>query len=167
MPRYRTLDDLQPGGQRVLARVDLNVPMKNGTVSDATRIHQAATTVCELSDKGARVILLAHFGRPDGRRVDSMSLKPLLPELEKIFARPVAFATDCIGAPAEKAVAELRDGQIVLLENTRFQADEEANTPAFVAELAKLGDIYVNDAFSAAHRAHATTEGLADRKSVV
>src|SRR5436190_18182216 len=106
MARYRTLDDLHPRGQRVLVRVDLNVPMKNGAVSDATRVHQAATTVCELSDKGARVILLAHFGRPEGKRVDAMSLKPLVPELEKIFARPVAFASDCIGPPAEEAVAE-------------------------------------------------------------
>ena len=161
MPRYRTLDDLQPRGLRVLVRVDLNVPMKNGAVSDATRIHQAATTVCELSDKGARVILLAHFGRPDGKRVETMSLKPLLPELEKTFGRPVAFAADCIGSDAETAAASLGDGQVLLLENTRFHAEEEANAPAFVAALAKLGDVYVNDAFSAAHRAHATTEGLA------
>src|ERR1043165_4129849 len=113
MARYRTLDDLEPRGQRVLVRVDLNVPMKNGTVSDATRIHQAATTVCELSDKGARVILLAHFGRPDGKRIESMSLKPLIPELEKIFARRVAFATDCVGPAAEKAVAEMTDGDVL------------------------------------------------------
>ena len=163
MARYRTLDDLQPRSLRVLVRVDLNVPMKNGAVSDATRIHQAATTVCELSDKGARVIVLAHFGRPEGKRVESMSLKPLLPELEKIFARPVAFAPDCVGPDAERAVAAMTDGQILLLENARFHAEEEANAPAFVAALAKLGDIYVNDAFSAAHRAHATTEGLAHK----
>jgi phosphoglycerate kinase len=163
MRRYRTLDDLEPRGQRVVVRVDLNVPMQNGVVSDATRIHQAATTVCELSDKGARVVLLAHFGRPDGKRVEAMSLKPLVPELEKIFARPVAFASDCIGPPAEKAVAELRDGEVLLLENTRFHGEEETNAPAFVAALVKLGDIYVNDAFSAAHRAHASTEGLARR----
>src|SRR5689334_23025871 len=116
MARYRTLDDLDPRGQRVLVRVDLNVPMKNGAVSDASRIHQAATTVCELSDKGARVILLAHFGRPDGKHVESMSLKQIVPELEKIFARKVAFASDCIGAPAEKAVAEMKDGDVLLLE---------------------------------------------------
>jgi len=163
MARYRTLDDLQPHGLRVLVRVDLNVPMKNGVVSDATRIHQAATTVCELSDKGARVILLAHFGRPDGKRVEAMSLKPLIPELEKIFARSVAFAPDCIGPAVETATAGLKDGQILLLENTRFHAEEEANAPAFVAALTRLGDIYVNDAFSAAHRAHATTEGLAHK----
>ena len=163
MARYRTLDDLQPRGLRVLVRVDLNVPMKNGAVSDAARIHQAATTACELSDKGARVILLAHFGRPDGKRVEAMSLKQILPELEKVFARPVAFAPDCIGPAAEKAVAELKDGQVLLLENTRFHAEEEKNDAGFVAALAKLGDIYVNDAFSAAHRAHASTEGLAHK----
>jgi phosphoglycerate kinase len=163
MARYRTLDDLQPRGVRALVRVDLNVPMKNGAVSDATRIHQAATTVCELSDKGARVILLSHFGRPEGKRAESMSLRPLLPELEKIFARPVAFASDCVGSATESAVAALKDSQVLLLENTRFHAEEETNAPAFVTALAKLGDIYVNDAFSAAHRAHASTEGLAHK----
>jgi phosphoglycerate kinase len=163
MTRHRTLDDLNPRALRVLVRVDLNVPMKNGVVSDATRIHQAATTVCELSDKGARVVLLAHFGRPDGKRVEAMSLRPLLPELEKIFARPVAFAADCVGPAAEQAVASLKDGDVLLLENARFHAEEEDNAPAFVSALTKLGDIYVNDAFSCAHRAHATTEGLAHK----
>jgi len=163
MARYRTLDDLQPRGLRVLVRVDLNVPMKNGHVGDTTRIHQAAATVCELSDKGARVILLAHFGRPDGERIETMSLKPLIPELEKTFARPVAFAPDCVGPAAESAVAGLKDGQVLLLENARFHAGEEANATSFVSALANLGDLYVNDAFSAAHRAHATTEGLAHK----
>jgi phosphoglycerate kinase len=147
----------------VLVRVDLNVPMKDGAVSDASRIHQASTSVCELSDKGARVILLSHFGRPDGKRVESMSLKHIVPELEKVFARPVAFASDCVGPAAEKAVAEMKDGQVLLLENTRFHAEEEKNDLGFVAALAMLGDIYVNDAFSAAHRAHASTEGLAHK----
>ncbi|WFU41866.1 phosphoglycerate kinase [Bradyrhizobium sp. CB82] len=157
--KFRTLDGVDVKGKRVLLRVDLNVPMDNGRVTDATRLERVAPTITELSDKKAKVILLAHFGRPKGR--DSKdSLKPVADALSKVINRPVAFADDCIGEPAAKAVAALNDGDILCLENTRFHKEEEKNDPAFVAELAKLGDIWVNDAFSAAHRAHASTEGL-------
>ena len=158
---YRTLDDLDVKGKRVLVRLDLNVPMKDGKVTDLTRIERQAPTVRELSDKGARVILLSHFDRPGGKRVPEMSLKPVASALANVLGRPVAFAEDCIGPVAEDAVAKLKDGEVLLLENTRFHEGEEKNDPEFVRALAKLGDIYVNDAFSAAHRAHASTEGLA------
>jgi phosphoglycerate kinase len=163
MPAFRTIDQLEAKGKRVLVRADLNVPMKDGTVTDTARIDQAATTIRDLVAKGARVIVLSHFGRPDGKRVESMSLKAILPALSKAVGKPVGFANDCIGPDAESAVAGLRDGDVLLLENTRFHAEEEKNEARFVAALAKLGDAYVNDAFSAAHRAHATTEGLAHR----
>jgi phosphoglycerate kinase len=146
-------------GKRVLLRVDLNVPTENGRVTDATRLERVAPTITELSDRGGRVVLLAHFGRPKGRDPKE-SLKPVAAALSHVIKRPVAFADDCIGEPAAKAVAALKDGDILCLENTRFHKEEEKNDPAFVAELAKLGDIWVNDAFSAAHRAHASTEGL-------
>jgi phosphoglycerate kinase len=162
--RFRTLKDAGDlKGKRVLLRVDLNVPVRDGKVTDATRIERVAATIKALSDAGAKVALLAHFERPKGKRVPEMSLKPIAPAVAKIVGRPVAFADDCIGAEAEAAVKELKNGSIVLLENTRFHAGEEENDPAFVAELAKVGDIYVNDAFSAAHRAHASTEGLAHK----
>ncbi|MGY3473265.1 phosphoglycerate kinase [Bradyrhizobium ottawaense] len=157
--KFRTLDDVDVKGKRVLLRVDLNVPMDNGRVSDATRLERVAPTITEISDKGGKVILLAHFGRPKGRDAKD-SLKPVAEALSKVVKKPVAFADDCIGEPAAKAVAGLNDGDILCLENTRFHKEEEKNDPAFVAELAKLGDIWVNDAFSAAHRAHATTEGV-------
>lgn len=163
MPRFRTIDELQAQGKRVLVRADLNVPMKDGHVSDTARIDQAATTIRDLAAKGARVIVLSHFGRPDGKRVESMSLRPVLPALAKAVGKPVAFADDCIGAVAEAAVAALKDGDVLCLENTRFHSGEEKNDPALVTALARLGDAYVNDAFSAAHRAHATTEGLAHK----
>jgi phosphoglycerate kinase len=156
---FRTLDDVDVKGKRVLLRVDLNVPMENGHVSDATRLERVAPTITEISDKGGKVILLAHFGRPKGRD-EKDSLKPVAVALAGIIKRPVAFADDCIGEPAAKAIAAMQDGDILCLENTRFHKAEEKNDPAFVAELAKLGDIWVNDAFSAAHRAHASTEGL-------
>ena len=156
---FRTLDDVDVNGKRVLLRVDLNVPMDNGKVTDATRLERIAPTITEISDKGGKVILLAHFGRPKGRD-DKNSLKPVAAELAKVIGKPVAFADDCIGDAAAKAVAAMKDGDILCLENTRFHKEEEKNDPAFVAELAKLGDIWVNDAFSAAHRAHASTEGL-------
>src|SRR5262245_40611075 len=156
---FRTLDDVDVKGKRVLLRVDLNVPMENGRVTDATRLERVAPTITELSDKGGKVILLAHFGRPKGRDAKE-SLKPVAEALSKVVNKPVAFADDCGGAPAATAVAALNDGDILCLENTRFHKEEEKNDPAFVAELAKLGDIWVNDAFSAAHRAHASTEGL-------
>ena len=161
MASYRTLDDIEVMGRRVLVRLDLNVPMKNGLVTDSTRIERQAPTVRELSDKGARVILLSHFERPGGKVVPEMSLKPVAPALAGVLGRPVAFAGDCIGPEAETAVAKLKDGDVLLLENTRFHKGEEKNDPEFAKALAALGDIYVNDAFSAAHRAHASTEGLA------
>ena len=157
MKQFRTLDDANVKGQRVLVRVDLNVPMDNGRVTDTTRLDRIAPTITEIADKGGKVILLAHFGRPKGRDAKD-SLKPVAAELAKVIKRPVGFADDCIGDVAEKAVAAMKDGEILCLENTRFHKEEEKNDPAFVAALAKLGDIWVNDAFSAAHR---------DRKSVV
>jgi phosphoglycerate kinase len=156
---FRTLDDVDVKSKRVLLRVDLNVPMDNGKVTDATRLERIAPTITEISDKGGKVILLAHFGRPKGRDAKD-SLKPVAAALSHVIKKPVAFADDCIGDSAAKAVAAMKDGDILCLENTRFHAGEEKNDPAFVAELAKLGDIWVNDAFSAAHRAHASTEGL-------
>jgi phosphoglycerate kinase len=160
---FKTLDDLDVSGKRVLVRVDLNVPMKNGKVTDATRIERAVPTLAELAAKGARVIVLSHFGRPDGKRVPEMSLKPLVEPLSKALGRPVAFAEDCIGPVAEEAARGLKPGEVLLLENLRFHKEEEKNDPGFIDKLSVLGDIYVNDAFSAAHRAHASTEGLANR----
>jgi phosphoglycerate kinase len=159
MKQFRTLDDVDVKAKRVLLRVDLNVPMENGRVTDTTRLDRVAPTITEISDKGGKVILLAHFGRPKGRD-EKESLKPVAAELSRVIKKPVAFADDCIGEPAQKAVAAMKDGDILCLENTRFHKEEEKNDPTFVAELAKLGDIWVNDAFSAAHRAHASTEGL-------
>jgi phosphoglycerate kinase len=161
MPKFRTLDDLEVKGKRVLVRADLNVPMKNGKVADASRIDRQAPTMRELSDKGAKVIVLSHFERPKGKVVPSMSLKPVGPALSKAVGKPIAFAEDCVGEKAKAAVSKLKNGDILLLENTRFHVGEEANDPDFAKQLASLGDIYVNDAFSAAHRAHASTEGLA------
>ena len=160
MPDFRTLDSANLSGKRVLVRVDLNVPMDNGKVTDATRIERVVPTITEIADKGGKVILLAHFGRPKGRDPKE-SLKPVASELHHILKRYVAFADDCVGEAAEKAVAAMKNGDVLLLENTRFHKEEEKNDPAFVEKLAKLGDIYVNDAFSAAHRAHASPEGLA------
>src|SRR3954451_13307619 len=159
MPNFRTLDDVDVKDKRVLLRVDLNVPMENGRVTDATRLERVAPTITEISDKGGRVILLAHFGRPKGRDAKD-SLKPVAAALAEVIRKPLAFADDCIGEIAEKAVAAMKAGDILCLENTRFHKEEEKNDAGFVAELAKLGDIWVNDAFSAAHRAHASTEGL-------
>jgi phosphoglycerate kinase len=156
---FRTLDDVDVKGKRVLLRVDLNVPMENGRVTDATRLERVAPTITEISAKGGKAILLAHFGRPKGRDVKD-SLKPVATALSHVIKKPVAFADDCIGGVAQNAIAAMKDGDILCLENTRFHKEEEKNDPAFVAELAKLGDIWVNDAFSAAHRAHASTEGL-------
>jgi phosphoglycerate kinase len=158
---FRTLDDLDVKGKRVLVRADLNVPVKDGVVTDATRIERQAPTIRELADKGAKVIVLSHFDRPKGKVVPSMSLKVLVQPLAREIGKPVAFAEDCVGPVAEKAVAALKDGDVLLLENTRFHAGEEKNDPAMAEALAKLGDIFVNDAFSAAHRAHASTSGVA------
>ncbi|MGC4408679.1 phosphoglycerate kinase [Rhizobium rosettiformans] len=162
MPAFKTLDDLTDiAGKRVLVRVDLNVPVTDGKVSDTTRIERVAPTILELSEKGAKVILLAHFGRPKGEPVADQSLSLIAPAVEEVLDQRVAFASDCIGAPAADAIAKMENGDILLLENTRFHKGEEKNEPGFTAELAKNGDLYVNDAFSAAHRAHASTEGLA------
>jgi phosphoglycerate kinase len=158
---FRTLDDLEVKGKRVLVRADLNLPMQDGKVGDTTRIERQAPTIRELADKGARVIVLSHFGRPKGKVVPSLSLKPVAGALAKVLGRDVAFAGDCVGPVAEAAVAKLKDGDILLLENTRFHPGEEKNDPAMAKQLAALGDIFVNDAFSAAHRAHASTEGVA------
>jgi phosphoglycerate kinase len=160
MAGFRTLDQADVKGKRVLLRVDLNVPTENGKVTDVTRIERAAETINELADKGAKVILLAHFGRPKKGPDPKYTLKPVAETVADVIKRPVAFASDCIGPEAEKAVAAMKPGDVLCLENTRFHPGEEKNDPAFVENLAKLGDIWVNDAFSAAHRAHATTEGL-------
>jgi phosphoglycerate kinase len=158
---FATLDDIPVAGRRVLVRADLNVPMMDGKVSDATRIERLAPTIRELAEKGARVVVLSHFGRPKGKREKSMSLAPLAPALGKALAKTVRFADECIGAKAEAAVAALKDGDVLLLENLRFHPEEEANDTGFAKALAKLGDVYVNDAFSCAHRAHASTEAIA------
>jgi len=160
---FRTLDDAKVAGKRVLLRVDLNVPTENGRVTDATRIERVAPTITEIADKGGKVILLAHFGRPKGGPDEANSLKPIADAVSDVIRRPVAFAGDSVGKTAADAIARMKNGDVLLLENTRFHKGEEKNDPAHVAELAKLGDLYVNDAFSAAHRAHATTEGLAHR----
>ncbi len=162
MPAFKTLDDLNDiAGKRVLVRVDLNVPVSEGQVTDATRIERVAPTILELSEKRAKVILLAHFGRPKGTPVEDMSLAVVRPALQEVLGKPVIFGADCIGDPAEAPIEKMANGDILLLENTRFHKGEEKNEPEFTAALARNGDIYVNDAFSAAHRAHASTEGLA------
>src|SRR6516162_3839328 len=157
--QFRTLDDVDVKEKRVLLRVDLNVPTENGRVTDATRLERVGPTINEISSKGGKVILLAHFDRPKGRDPKE-SLKPVAAALSAVIKKPVLFADDCVGDVADKAIAAMKDGDILCLENTRFHKEEEKNDPAFVAELAKLGDVWVNDAFSAAHRAHASTEGL-------
>lgn len=161
MAAYRTLDDLKVDGQRVLVRGDLNVPMADGAVTDATRLERLLPTLTELSDRGARVIVLSHFGRPKGERQDEMSLRPVADALGALLERDVAFADDCIGQTAETVVNSLASGDVAVLENLRFHPGEEENDPVFARELAELGDLFVNDAFSAAHRAHASTDQLA------
>ncbi len=158
---FHTLDDFDVKGKRVLVRADLNVPLHDGKITDTLRIERQAPTIRELAGKGARVIVLSHFERPKGKVVPSMSLAPVAPALAKAVGRDVAFAGDCIGDVAKEAVAKLKDGDVLLLENTRFHPGEEKNDPDFAKALAALGELYVNDAFSAAHRAHASTEGLA------
>ena len=161
MPRFKSLDDLQPAGKTVLVRTDFNVPMKDGQVTDMTRIERALPTIKDLSAEGAKVVILSHFGRPKGERVPEMSLAPVAVALEKALGREVKFAIDCIGDAAEAAVGALPEGGVLVLENLRYHAEEEANDEAFADSLARLGDLYVNDAFSAAHRAHASVEALA------
>lgn len=159
---FRTLDDAKDlAGKTALVRVDFNVPMEGGKVTDDTRLRVALPTIQRLRDAGAKVALLAHFDRPKGQRVPSMSLKPVVQPLEELLGAPVRFADDCIGPDAVEVIRDLDAGGVVLLENVRFHAAEEANDPVFAQKLADLGDLYVNDAFSAAHRAHASTEGVA------
>jgi phosphoglycerate kinase len=163
MNAFKTLDDVNVTGKRVLVRVDLNVPMADGAVSDDTRIRAVVPTISEIADNGGKVILLAHFGRPKDGPEPKFSLLQIKPALEQRLGRSVAFATDCIGREAKSAVEALAPGEILLLENTRFHKEEETNAVGFVEQLAALGDIFVNDAFATAHRAHASTEGLAHR----
>ncbi len=158
---FRSLDQADLSQKRALVRVDFNVPMQDGAVSDDTRLRAALPTIEKLRSGGAKVVLLAHFDRPKGKRVASMSLAPIAGPLSAILGVPVAFADDCIGESAETAVAAMKAGDVLLLENLRYHSGEEANDPDFAKALARLGDLYVNDAFSAAHRAHASTEGLA------
>jgi len=158
---WKTLDDMDLAGKTAPVRVDINVPVEDGRVTDATRIEKIVPTVKDILAKGGKPILLAHFGRPKGQRVEGMSLKVTLPALEAALGTTVTFAEDCIGLPAKTAVAGMQPGQVVLLENTRFHPGEEKNDPQLAAAMAALGEVYVNDAFSAAHRAHASTEGLA------
>ena len=158
---FRTLDNLDVKGKRVLVRADFNVPMADGVVTDDTRVVRQAPTIRELAEKGARVIVLSHFDRPKGKVVPSMSLKPVAPVLAKHLGRPVAFANDCVGPTPENAVAALKDGEVLLLENTRFHAGEEKNDMELARQMASLADIYVNDAFASAHRAHSSTEAVA------
>ncbi|MDJ0948138.1 MAG: phosphoglycerate kinase [Alphaproteobacteria bacterium] len=163
MASFKTIDDLDVRGQRVLLRADLNVPMADGAVSDATRITRLAPTVTELAERGARVVAMSHFGRPKGQMVPEMSLGPVVEALADALGREVAFAPDCVGPAAAQVVDTLPEGGVALLENLRFHAGEEANDPAFATGLAALGDLYVNDAFSASHRAHASIVGLPQR----
>lgn len=161
--RFNTLDDLSVAGKTVLVRADLNVPMQDGKVSDTTRLDRLVPTLKEIADKGGRVVILSHFGRPKGGPDAKNSLRQVVGALETSLGRTVGFAEDCIGDKAAAAIRAAKPGDILVLENLRFHAGEEKNDPSFVAELAKLGDLYVNDAFSAAHRAHASTEGLAHK----
>lgn len=166
MSSFQTLDTLPVSGKTVLLRADLNVPMKDGLVTDDARLTRLLPTLKELAQAKAKIVILSHFGRPPldssgGQRNPKYSLRSVAAELQKIWGQPVAFADDCIGPTASAAVKALPPGQILVLENTRFYPGEEANDPAFAAQLAALGDVYVNDAFSAAHRAHASTEAIA------
>ena len=161
MAKFRTLDDLAPRGKRVLLRADLNLPVRDGRITDLTRIERLAPTIRELAAGGARVVVCSHFDRPKGQRVPEMSLRPMATALAEVLGRAVGFADDCMGAEAEAAVAAMADGDVLVLENTRFHKGEEKNDPGLAAAMAKLADVFVNDAFSAAHRAHASTEGVA------
>ncbi len=162
MSDFQTIDDLRLSGKVALVRADMNVPMQGGRVSDATRLERLVPTIRDLQKAGAKIVLLSHFGRPKGQRDEAFSLRPIAAELSLIVGEPVAFAEDCVGAPAQRAVESLQNGQILVLENTRFYPQEEANDLPFARQIASLGDVYINDAFSAAHRAHATTVALAE-----
>jgi phosphoglycerate kinase len=157
---FRSLNDADVKGKRVLVRVDLNVPMHDGEVADVSRIERNAPTIIEIADRGGKVVLLSHYGRPKGPDPKE-SLKPVVAAVARIIKRPIAFAEDCVGPIADKAVAALKPGEILCLENTRFHNGEEKNDSAFASQLAQLGDIYVDDAFSVAHRAHASVEAIA------
>lgn len=158
---WKTLDEMDLNGKTVLTRVDINVPVKDGEVTDDTRIQRILPTIRDILAAGGKPVLLAHFGRPKGDRVPEMSLSVVRPALEAALGSPVKFAEDCIGGPAKQAVAALETGDVLLLENTRYHAEETTNDGTFAAALAALGDVYCNDAFSAAHRAHGSTEGIA------
>lgn len=160
---FKSLDNVAVAGQRVLLRADLNVPVRDGRITDLTRIERLTPTIRELSGKGAKVIVCSHFDRPKGKRVPEMSLAPVAAALGQVLGSPVGFVGDCVGAPAEQAIAAMANGAVIVLENTRYHAAEEKNDPAFAGQLAALGDLFVNDAFSAAHRAHASTEGVAHK----
>ncbi|MDD2325071.1 MAG: phosphoglycerate kinase [Alphaproteobacteria bacterium] len=161
MPAFQIIEDLAPKGKTALVRVDYNVPMLDGEVSDDTRLQRTLPTIRALQQAGAKIVLLSHFGRPKGQRDDHYSLRPVAKALAHILGEDVAFANDCIGPEAQRAARQLKEGQILMLENTRFHPEEEANDGDFARQIAELGEIYINDAFSCAHRAHATTEGLA------
>lgn len=160
MPKFKTIDQAEVAGKRVIVRVDLNVPMKDGKVTDMTRVERLTPTLKELAEKGAKIVLISHFGRPNGPDA-SQSLLPVVAPLAQVLGRAVRFASDCVGPAAEAVVAKLEPGEIALMENLRFHPGEEANDAEFAARLARLGDLYVNDAFSAAHRAHASIAALA------
>ena len=155
-----SLKDLELHGQRVFIRVDFNVPIKDGKVDDDSRISASLPTINYAIEQGARVILASHLGRPKGQRVDKYSLRPVAEHLSQLLGKPVAFADDCVGGPAEAAVNALADGDVLLLENLRFHPEEEKNDDNFARQLASLCDVYVNDAFGTAHRAHASTVGI-------
>src|SRR3954465_12906430 len=154
------VEDIQVAGKRVIVRVDFNVPLKDGKVESDKRLKESLPTIKYLKEKGAKVILMSHLGRPDGKRSPEFSLRPVADALAALLGSPVAFADDCVGPAAERAVAELKEGGVLLLENLRFHAEEEKNDPAFAKQLAALADVYVNDAFGSAHRAHASTVGM-------
>ncbi|MEM6537927.1 MAG: phosphoglycerate kinase [Pseudomonadota bacterium] len=161
MPAFKTIDDLDVDGKRVFVRVDFNVPMQDGRITDVTRIERALPTITFLADRGAKVVLLSHYGRPKGERVPDMSLRPVAEKLAEVLGAPVGFADDCIGDHAHSAISDMKAGSVLVLENTRFHPGEEKNDQDFATALAANADVYVNDAFSAAHRAHASTEGIA------
>ena len=167
MAVFKTLDDIDVVSKRCLVRVDINVPMADGKVSDTTRIERVKPTITEIADKGGKAILLAHFGRPKGKHVPEMSLAPVASACADVLGKAVTFSDDCVGEKAKAAIASMADGDILLLENTRFHEGEEKNAPDFASDLASLGDIFVADAFSASHRAHASTVGIASHLPTV
>ena len=164
MASFRTLDDIDTSGKTVLVRVDFNVPMQDGNVTDSTRIERAAKTLSELRSAGAKTVILSHFGRPKGKIESSMSLAPIASVLGEVLGvSEIAFSSDCVGEPAQQIVTKMEPGDLALMENLRFHAGEERNDTEFAESLASLGDVYVNDAFSCSHRAHASVTGVAER----